>query len=294
MQLLRAVSLLLLAAGVAAAPSTAAPATYYIDDADPVIDWGTPNQFAHLDASFAPVTWLETSECYNETITYGWGYSDLKRSFTVPFTGTGIVLYVVYDDRLALNVTTTLDHDYETINWFIWASNYTTETSFTSYNATLYAIQGLAWGDHSVTVELQDYQNTYSTLLFDYALVTGTRPSANSSAAKKRLGAGLGGGLGAVAVLGAAALIFLFVRRRRLHRRPGVALGDDPFADPADGKDPSLFSKARSAIRPGHSRRQSSFSHSGASPISPVSPAYAKYLGGGNAQKHPWLPLGEQ
>ena len=114
---------------------------------------------------------------------------------------------------------------------------------------------------------------------------------------RKRLGAGLGGGLGAVAVLGAIALIFLFVRRRHLHRRPGVALsgnGDDPFADPADGKDPSLFNKAKNAIRPGHSRRQSSFSHSGNSPISPVSPAYAKYLGGNGAQKHPWLPLGEQ
>ena len=76
MKLQRAVSLLLLAVSVAAAPSpspsnaatTSAPATYYIDDSDPVIDWGTPNQFAHLDASFAPVTWLATSECYNQTM----------------------------------------------------------------------------------------------------------------------------------------------------------------------------------------------------------------------------------
>jgi len=310
MKLQRALSLLLLAVGVAAAPSpsneatTSAPATYYIDDTDSSIEWGPSSQFAHLDSSYGPITWLTTSECYNETITYGWGFSDQKLSFTIPFTGSGIVLYVVYDDRLALNVTTTLDNDYETINWFIWESNYTTEPTFTSYNATLYAIQGLDYQDHSVTVELQSYQNTPSTILFDYALVTGTRPSANSNALKKKLGAGIGGGLGAVAIIGAIALIFLFVRRRNLHRSPGVALNmnnDDPFADPdsqskryPDGKDPSLFNKAKNAIHPGHNRRQSSFSHSGNSPISPVSPAYSKYLGGNGPQKHPWLPLGEQ
>lgn len=77
----------------------------------------------------------------------------------------------------------------------------------------------------------------------------------------------------------------------------------DPFADAAaaqdrdlDAKDASLFrgfslQKAKDSFRPGHNRRQSSFSQGGTSPISPVTPVYSKYLGGG--PKHPWQPLAD-
>ncbi|KZP17629.1 hypothetical protein FIBSPDRAFT_932161 [Athelia psychrophila] len=311
MKFQRVVSLLLLALGVAqshARPSpdsssdstTTAPAMYYIDDQDPEIVWGA-NQWIHLTSTFAPITWAATQNCFNQTVTIGTAQSEMKRSFTVPFTGSGIILYVVYYNRAGLNATVTLDGDFETINWFVLDSDYATEASFNSYNATLYDIQNLHYGDHSLTVELQNYTGGLpSTILFDYAAVTGTRPT-GSAGRNKKLGAGIGGGLGAVAVLGALALILLFVRRRSIamqSRQPGVTLREaayeDPFADPSMAKDPSLFNKAKNAVnsvRPGygHNRRQSSFSHgAGSSPISPVVPAYS------GGQKHPWLPLNEE
>jgi len=234
----------------------------------------------------------------------------MDRYFTVPFTGSGIILYVVYYNRAGLNVSVTLDGDFETINWFVLEADYTTAASYNSYNATLYDMQNLTYGDHEVRVQLQNYTGGLeSTILFDYAEVTGTRSSSSSSDAKKRLGAGIGGALGTVAVLGAIALIFLFARRRSVHQRKlgGVSLrgNEDPFADPpnakaypASGNDVSALGRAKNAIdgfRPGHARRQSSFSQGAGSPISPVVPSYNKFQGTApGGQKHPWLPLGEQ
>jgi len=259
---------------------------YYIDDTDSSIIWD--GDFIPLNSSFAPITWANASECFNQTFTVGVGPSDQGYSFYIPFTGSGISLFVAYNNRLGLNVSITLDGDFTTINWFILDTDYLTPT-YTTYNATLYDKQNLTYGNHFLNVILQDYNGNMSDIMFDYAAVTGVRPPLGSSKSNTvhKIGAGIGGGLGALAIIVAIAFIFIFSRRRT--RRKASAMELD-LIDP-DAKDPSIFHRAASnvttAFRPGHHRHQSSFSQSATSPISQVKPSYGKFLG----QKHPFQQL---
>lgn len=259
---------------------------YYIDDTDSSITWH--GSFLPLNSSFAPITWANASDCHNKTFTVGQGTADEGYSFDVPFTGSGISLFVAYNNRLGLNVSITLDGNFTTINWFILDTDYATPT-YTTYNATLYDKQNLTYGNHNLNVVLQSYRSNESTILFDYAAVTGTRPSGKSSGANngQKIGAGIGGGLGALAIIVAIIFIFIFSRRKTRRKTSAMELN---LIDP-DVKDPSMFHRAPSnistAFRPGHNRHQSSFSQSSTSPISPVKPIYSKFLG----QKHPFHKL---
>jgi len=252
---------------------------YTIDDTDPSIKWNGP--FIPLNDSFEPITWADAADCFNKTFTVGQGTTQQGYSFEIPFTGSGISLFVAYNNRLGLNVSITLDNNFTTINWFILDTDYTTPT-YTTYNATLYDKQNLTYGNHMLNVVLQDYRGNQSDIMFDYAAVTGTRPVASSSGsnAKEKIGAGIGGGLGALAIIVALAGILFFSRRRTRRKANAMELN---LIDP-DAKDPSLFKKA---FRRGHNRQQSSFSQSSTSPISPVKPIYSKFLG----QKHPFHQL---
>lgn len=112
--------------------------------------------------------------------TVGQGYSHEAHSVQIPFTGSGISLFVAYNNRLGLNVSITLDNNFTTINWFILDTDYTTPT-VTTYNATLYDIQNLTYAQHHLIVTIQDYRGNQSDMMFDYAAVTGERPATSSS-----------------------------------------------------------------------------------------------------------------
>jgi len=267
---------------------------YYMDDTDPTINY--KGQWVPLNASFTPITWANASLCHNKTFTVGQGYTHEQNSVSIPFTGTGISLFVAYNNRLGLNASITLDNNLTTINWFILDTDYTTPT-ITTYNATLYDIQNLEDGEHEVVVTIQDYRGNQSDMMFDYAAVSGTRSatsglgSSGGSSIGKKIGAGIGGGLGALAILSALALLLLFSRRRR-HRRNQMTHKTPSNMEldliDRDAKDPSLFQGR--GWRPSHNRHQSNFSESSTmSPISPVKPAYSNFLG----QKHPFVKLPE-
>jgi len=284
-----AVSLAVLLLG-AIMPGT--KAMYYMDDTDPAIVFRGP--FIPLNESFEPITWANASECFNKTFTVGQGYDYQQHSMFIPFTGTGISLFVAYNNRLGLNVSITLDNNFTTINWFILDTDYTTPT-ITTYNATLYDIQNLTDGDHTLNIVLQDYRGNQSDMMFDYAAVTGTRPAAKaaspSSKTGNKIGAGIGGGLGALAVIVALFFIVVFSRRNKTRSKPSnMELDLIDRERGADYKDPNLFQRVAAPFRPGHQRQQSSFSQSSTSPISPVKPTYSKFLGG---QQHPWQKLNE-
>src|ERR1700692_1893351 len=93
--------------------------------------------------------------------------------------GTAITVFVAYNNRLGLNVSAALDNNFTTINWFIIDSDYSTPT-YTTYNATLYEMDNLTYGDHTLSIVLQDYQGNSSDIMFDYAVVTGVRPAPKS------------------------------------------------------------------------------------------------------------------
>jgi hypothetical protein len=90
-------------------------------------------------------------------------------------SGSGVTVFVAYNNRLGLNVSVTLDNNFTTIDWFIMDTDYATPT-FTSYNATLYDKQDLTYGNHVLNVVLQDYVGNQSDIMLDYAAVTGVKP----------------------------------------------------------------------------------------------------------------------
>jgi len=278
--LLRALSCFIL---IAVGSSTG---VHYIDDTDPSITWTGP--FVPLNESFEPITWADASKCYNKTFTVGEGTSAQGNQFRLPFKGSGVALFVAYNNRLGLNVSITLDNNFTTINWFILDTDYSTPT-FTSYNATLYDKQNLTYGHHVLNVVLQDYRGNQSDIMFDYAAITGDGPVVVHSSENntKKIGAGIGGGLGALAIVVAIAMIIIFARRRNQRKSSAMELN---LIDP-DAKDPSMFNRKSSnmtaTFRPSHTRRHSSFSQSSASPISPVKPSYSRFFG----QKHPFQQL---
>jgi len=270
---------------LALAAMAATPAKYYMDDTDSSITWVGP--WMPLNASFAPITWANASDCYNKTFTVGQGYTYQQHGLKIPFTGTGITLFVAYNNKLGLNVSITLDSNFTTINWFIMDYDYESPTT-TTYNATLYDIQGLDDGIHDLNIVIQDYRGNQSDMMFDYAVVTGVRRTIETSSGNSKIGAGIGGGLAALAVIVALAMSILYTRRRTRQKMSSMELD---LIDP-DAKDPSLFHRASNTIatkfRPGHHRHQSSFSQSAGSPISPVKPTYGNFFGG---PKHPFQPL---
>jgi len=265
---------------------TSSKGLYFMDDTDSSITWHGP--FIPLNASFEPITWADANLCFNKTFTVGQGTTSDDYSFDIPFTGSGISLFVAYNNRLGLNVSITLDGNFTTINWFILDTDYETPT-YTTYNATLYDKQNLTYGNHVLNIVLQDYRGNQSDIMFDYAAVTGERPAVKSSGSstKEKIGAGIGGGLGALAIIVAIAFIILFSRRRTRRKTSAMELD---LIEP-DTKDPAMFHRSSSNVtttfRPGHNRRQSSFSQSSSSPISPVKPTYSNFLG----QKHPFHQL---
>ena len=45
---------------------TSSTGVYYIDDTDPSIKWNGP--FIHLNSSFAPITWADAADCFDNTL----------------------------------------------------------------------------------------------------------------------------------------------------------------------------------------------------------------------------------
>jgi len=279
--LLRVLSSFLLALVAMAA---ATQGVYYIDDTDPSITW--VGEWLHLNESFQPDIWADASKCYNQTFTVSDASTDEHYSMQIPFTGTGITLYVAYNNGRGLNVSVTLDSNFTTINWFITDVDFN-GPEVTTYNATLYDNQDLDDGDHVLEVTIQDYAGSKSDMVFDYAEVVGQRRPISSGLSNNKIRAGIGGGVAALAVMAALALVVLCSRRRSRQKASAVELN---LMDP-DAKDPSLFRRASANLtttfKPGHNRHHSSFSESATSPISPVKPVYGRFLG----QKHPFQQI---
>jgi hypothetical protein len=83
--------------------------------------------------------------------------------------GTGITLFVAQDVGDIYNVTVSLDGGPSTIH-----VAYQPNVKMEAYNLSLYDVQGLEWTTHTVKVGLAPEGKR---LLFDYAAVTGDKPS---------------------------------------------------------------------------------------------------------------------
>lgn len=177
----------------------------------------------------------------------------------IPFTGSGITLYILQPPFDPVNASIILDGD---------ASSITTTTLFSdaemSVNVSLYNVQSLPYGTHAANVSLLDYNrpgaDKRSCLYFDFAAVNDTSlPTSTTSPSSlasntpvssstttaqvvrpvnKQVGAIIGGVVG-----GATAIVVVFliiwarikIRGRRKHANPYV--GPKPALPESDTLD---------------------------------------------------------
>ncbi|KAJ7115562.1 hypothetical protein C8R43DRAFT_124267 [Mycena crocata] len=155
--------------------STVANAIYYIDDQDSSITYNSSAgvgynkkwlKYSFNDSNLLAVS-VDEKKCFGGTASYTQCYLSDHCSLTIPFNGTGITLFVAQDVGDIYNTSISLDGGPSTIHFA-----YQADVKVEAYNLSLYDVQGLDWTTHSLKVELAGMR-----LLFDYAAVTGDKPS---------------------------------------------------------------------------------------------------------------------
>jgi len=140
-------------------PSSSSPSTqpvYYIDDRNTSISYTPANSWV-LDPD---------GGAFDETLTYAYCTTSDNCQIQIPFTGTGITLYIAHESD-NVNATITVDGNPDSMT----AQTLSGDAPVESYNVTLYNIQSLALGSHEATVQLLSYTGGQSSLWFDYAAV---------------------------------------------------------------------------------------------------------------------------
>ncbi|KAF7971903.1 hypothetical protein HWV62_19465 [Athelia sp. TMB] len=223
--------------------------TYFIDDTNSTIQYNPGGR--QVASGSSPSQWhiaqqpeVNLTKSYNETSTgklVGECNTSQNCSMVIPFQGSGITLYIVQVNFSAVNVSITVDNlqpEYQVYP----------EAGYL-HNVTLFNVQGLPFGPHTISVGLLDYaytsrdayayKNGTSTLVFDFAVVneasasitpgpSTAAPAPTQKSSKSPLGAIIGGAVGVVALITAAIIVYLCrhriaassLRRRRTEIDP--------------------------------------------------------------------------
>ncbi|KZP20677.1 hypothetical protein FIBSPDRAFT_1044709 [Athelia psychrophila] len=225
--------------------ATLSGATYVIDDTNTTIQYLPGGQ----QAAAAGVQWhiaqspeVNISASYDQTSAVGECVTSQNCTMTIPFQGSGIEIMVVQVNYAALNVSIVVDT-------LLPSYHYYAEPQYYLHNFSLFQIQELPTGFHTVTIKLLDsqyasgdryaYVNGTSALVFDYATVneiniaSGSTPSTaiaqpsatvsavpTSAASKAPIGAIVGGIVGGIALLMAGILLYLC--RHRIAASPAL------------------------------------------------------------------------
>jgi len=168
----------------------------------------------------------------------------------IPFTGSGITVYGVLIPG-GTNISVSIDGRTAP------APNnipLTPATSPAIYHVTLYNLQSLTFGFHTLVVHIVGWGNYgASELGFDYAYINETDPSANSLSPDSRSTVGpVVGGVFAGLVIIAIISAFLYVRRRRVAAfviDPELdTLSSDPYDSRLHPPSPQPFTTYPSAL----------------------------------------------
>ncbi|KZP03732.1 hypothetical protein FIBSPDRAFT_1055111 [Athelia psychrophila] len=228
--------------------ATLSGATYVIDDTNTTIQYLPGGQ----QAAAAGVQWhiaqapeVNITASYDQTryaAILGECVTAQNCTMTIPFQGSGIEIFVVQVNYAALNVSIVVDT-------LLPSYHYYAEPQYYLHNFSLFQIQELPTGFHTVTIKLLDsqyasddryaYVNGTSALVFDYATVneiniaSGSTPSTaiaqpsatvsavpTSAASKAPIGAIVGGIVGGIALLMAGILLYLC--RHRIAASPAL------------------------------------------------------------------------
>ncbi|KAF8551860.1 hypothetical protein OG21DRAFT_1466622 [Imleria badia] len=227
-----------------------ARADYYIDDQNFTsllysenpggAKWGPFQEGGEtLSISLANGTMMtiDASQCFNYTYTYAACTVADDCQVQIPFTGSGITIYVLQAGAQGINASLTIDGG---------APNYNvlpapTGPNFYTPNVTLFSIQGMTTGNHTATMTVQNWENIFSGMMFDYAEINQTVVSATTtttgsvapstalsitsiptstgtsspSKSTTNVGAIVGGVVGGLGALVALLLALFYFRRRR-------------------------------------------------------------------------------
>ncbi|KAF8552832.1 hypothetical protein OG21DRAFT_1511006 [Imleria badia] len=243
-----------------------ARADYYIDDQNYTsllysqnpggAIWGPFNEGHIIAIPLANGTMMpvDATQCFNYTYTYAACTVANNCQVQIPFTGSGITIYVLQAGAQGINASLTIDGGAPKYNVLPAPPG----PNFYTPSVTLFSIQGMTTGNHTATMTVQNWNNIFSGMMFDYAVInqtvvsttTTSSPIVSSTALSTTLiptstetsspsksttnvGAIVGGVVGGLAAL-VALLLALFYLRRRHSEAPrfGANLEAEPRIEP--------------------------------------------------------------
>ncbi|KAH0830352.1 hypothetical protein J3R83DRAFT_1746 [Lanmaoa asiatica] len=264
-------------------------ADYYIDDTNTTLTYTSGPNAAWASYAIGGVTLelllpnntyqvIDAFVCWNHTYRYAACFDSDTCLLTVPFTGSGITVYVYQAGPVGINASITIDTVHAKTN----VLSAPPAPAYEIANVSMFDVQQLPSGPHTLSLLINNLSGSYSGMMFDYAyvnesLVTNSTtttstmatsttvstsaPASLSSGSHTDTGAIVGGVIAVVAVIVAGILASLWIRRRREHtpemidRRSGSAT--PPF-NPHNAYDLPPGSTVRSGLTPSHSMEFSS------------------------------------
>ncbi|KAG6380395.1 hypothetical protein JVT61DRAFT_8513 [Boletus reticuloceps] len=179
---------------------------------------------------------VDTSHCFNYTYNYATCTISDNCQVQIPFTGSGITIYVLQAGPQGINASITIDGGAPKNNVLPAPPS----PHFYAPNVTLFSVQGITTGNHTATMTVQNWDNIFSGMMFDYAVInqtivatttssvasstavsTASRATVTSTATPSpsksttNVGAMVGVALGALAGLIALLLVIFYLCRRR-------------------------------------------------------------------------------
>ncbi|KAF8842529.1 hypothetical protein BDN67DRAFT_965641 [Paxillus ammoniavirescens] len=219
-------------------------ADYYIDDTNTTLTYASGPKAAWAPYAVGAETLelllpngtyevIDAFVCYNHTYRYAACFDTDSCLLTVPFTGSGITVYVYQAGPVGINASITIDGAHAETN----VLNAPPGPAYQVANVSMFDVQQLLSGPHTLQLLINDLFGSYSGMMFDYAYVneslvtsspasssisltpagspTSTTTSISSPGSHVDVGAIVGGAVGGIALIIAGILAFLLMRRRR-------------------------------------------------------------------------------
>ncbi|KAF8123743.1 hypothetical protein EV363DRAFT_758214 [Boletus edulis] len=224
-------------------------ADYYIDDTNTTLTYSSGPKAAWAPYAVGAETLelllpngtyqvIDAFVCYNHTYRYAACFDADTCLLTVPFTGSGITVYVNQAGPVGINASITVDG----ANAQTKVLNAPPAPAYQIANVSMFDVQQLPSGSHTLKLLINDLSGSYTGMMFDYAYVNETlvanttltttssasmtatsisastsSPARSTSAPHTDTSAIIGGVIGVLAVVVLGVLAFVWMRRRRGH-----------------------------------------------------------------------------